>query len=289
MSYLKIAREKEKHTQTEAALRLGVSRSHLSRLEQGKALATAAQAIAIRELYGVPVLEVDHQYKASKLRRDCGIRPYVMDRVNPDPWRTAYEYWGKALRALDLRIFEWMSHYLPSESTHEAYSLLQAAAKGAEPFLGNPHEWDFDLHPVVDRTGRLLGARVLPGLIYRGGDGRDFILFPQVTLRVDVSNAFRLDCLTFYRKENRNHWLDLEFDASGHDVSKDKYRSDKLGMKVVRISGKEIREGRVVELLLQRADAAIQQQVEVPRSAPVKLVRVASGAGWRPGAPRRTG
>lgn len=123
MSYLKSARKMEKHTQTEAARRLGMSRSHLSRLEQGKALATGAQAVAIRELYGVPVLEVDHKYKSSKLRRDYGIRPYALDRVNPDPWRTAYEYWGKALRALDLRIFEWLSHYLPSESTHEAYSL----------------------------------------------------------------------------------------------------------------------------------------------------------------------
>jgi len=281
MSILKNAREKLEITQSEAARRLSVSRSHLSRLEQGRALATVDQAAAISELYGVPALQVAHRYGSSQLRRDCGIRPFALDTVNPDPWHTAYKYWAKQLRALDPAVFDWMSYYLPGESTYETYLLLQAAVAGAEPFLGNPHSWDFDLHPVVDRTGRLLGSRVLPGLLYRGQE-QDVILFPQVTLRVDVTNAFRLDNLMFYRTGQRRLWLDLEVDASGHDARKDPYRTEKLGMMVVRLTGEEIRKGRAFELILSRVAALIQSQVAPP---PPKLVTVGNAPGWRPGPP----
>ncbi|MBX3170698.1 MAG: helix-turn-helix transcriptional regulator [Candidatus Eremiobacteraeota bacterium] len=60
MSYLKIARDKKNQNGSQASAVLGFSRQHLSRLEQGKTLATREQAMAIREYLGVPVLEVGH-------------------------------------------------------------------------------------------------------------------------------------------------------------------------------------------------------------------------------------
>ncbi|MBX3170699.1 MAG: hypothetical protein KF760_25060 [Candidatus Eremiobacteraeota bacterium] len=177
-----------------------------------------------------------------------------------------------------------MSHFLPAESSHECYALLQAAVAGAEEFLGNPHEWGFDLHPITNRSGRLLAERMLPGLIFRG-DQEDVILWPQVTMRIDSKHAFRLDCLMLYRKGKKVYWLAVEFDGSGHNSSRDPYRSEKLGMLEVRITGQEIRQGKVFAILRERAEEQIRLQMEPSPKAPVRLVAPGQGTGWRPQAP----
>ncbi|MBN9416900.1 hypothetical protein ABS71_21235 [bacterium SCN 62-11] len=287
MSYLKAAREKEDHKLSDASTRLGCSRQHLSRLEQGKALATPEQARAIREVYGVPVLEVGHQAKFAALHRELGLSPFQLETVNPDPWRVAYGCWGEKLRTggLSLARFDWMSHFLPGESSHECYALLQVALAGAEEFLGNPHEWGFDLHPIIDRTGRLLAERMLPGLIYQDSEV-DIVLWPQVSMRIDSKHAFRLDCLMLFRIARKVYWIALEFDAGGHDSTKDLYRTQKLGMPIVRITGEEIRQGRVFELLRQRAEEVVRAPREPgPGKSVLRMVVPGRGASWRPQPP----
>ncbi len=286
MSYITIARDKKNKTVTQASAVLGCSRQYLSRLEQGKALATPEQARAIRDYLGVPVLEARHVSKFADLQREVGLRPFEVEQVNPDPWRAAYSCWGRSLSeaGLSLSKFDWMSHFLPGESSHECYALLQLALAGWQEFLGNPHEWGFDLNPITDRSGRLLAKRLLPGLIYRGEE-EDCILWPQVTMRIDSRHAFRLDGLMLYRKSGKVYWPAVELDGGGHDARKDPYRSEKLGMLEVRISGAEIRQGKVFELLLERAAEAVRLQAEPAPKPAVRLLAPGRGTGWRPQAP----
>ncbi|MBN9417391.1 MAG: hypothetical protein J0I12_18230 [Candidatus Eremiobacteraeota bacterium] len=152
--------------------------------------------------------------------------------------------------------WEWMREFLPADSACECRAWCQCAAAGAKPFLGNPHQWGFDLHPVVDRQNRLLGARVLPGLCYSKGEV-DVMIWPQVCLRVDDRHCYRVDGLVFFRCGRQRYWLVLEFDGDGHNYRSDVYRMAKIGLPEVRISGEEIREGKTFSLLLERAGRAL--------------------------------
>jgi transcriptional regulator with XRE-family HTH domain len=286
MSYLKAARRKNNENLCQASLRIGCSRQHLSRLEQGKALATPEQARAIREIYGVPVLEAAHFARFGDLHRDLGLSPFELEPVSQDPWRVAYACWGEKLRkaGLTLATFDWMSHFLSGESSHECYAWLQVAVAGAEPFLGNPHEWGFDAHPIIDRSGRLLAERQLAGLIYRDKDV-DIILWPQVSMRIDARHAFRLDCLMLLRVGGKVYWFSGELDGGGHDSRKDAYRSEKLGMLEVRISGEEIRKGKMFALLRERALEQVRLEREPAVRPPVRFLAPGRGTGWRPQPP----
>ena len=203
------------------------------------------------------VLCNDHLLDDRDLREQSGVRPFDLERVNPDNWRAAMRYWGSSLRKLNIGrdTWDWMSTFLPSDSTRECYGLGQVALAGAVPAVGNPHQWGFDLHVVVDRFGKLLGARMLPGLAYTGPDGY-FVFWPQVSLRT-AKTTFRLDGLMFYRRGSERYWLVVEFDAEGHNFVKDPYRTAQLGMLEVRISGEEIRQKKTFALLTERAEAEI--------------------------------
>ncbi len=254
MSKIQKARDERGMSQIEVSRRTGISRPQLQRLEAGLVLATPEQARALRELLGVVVLESKNVIDFSEVRRRAGIHPYALDPVNPLPWKTAWESWGTL--GLSSEVRDWMSEFLPADSARECSGLGQCAAAGAQPFLGNPHQWGFDGHVVVDRQGRLLGARVLPGLCY-SKDDVDMVLWPQVCLRIDDRHCYRVDGLMFYRHARKRCWPILEFDCEGHDFRRDAYRSVKIGLPEVRITGAEIKARQTFALLLQRAEESM--------------------------------
>lgn len=272
MSYLKQAREKLGLTQTAAATRLGIGRQALNRLEMGRAVATPAQACSLRELYGVAVLSTDDVEAGRRLLDRAGVRAYELEPVNPEPWRAAWKYWGGRMR-VEPEVWQWLSQFMPADSSHECYGWGQFAARGARPMLGNPVQWGFDQHVLVDRLGNLLGARLLPALSFQSEDV-DFVLWPQVWVCTG-DHTFCLDGLVFFRVGDRRYWLVLELDGKGHNGSGDAFRRAQLQMMEVRISGDEIRAGRAFELFLERAAEAIR--VGPPAAAP------GFKTGWRRG------
>lgn len=257
MRYLKKRREELQWTQTEVALRCGMSRQHLNRLEAGRALASREQARLLRDLLGVPVLCADDLVGEREMRDLSGAAPYDLEALSPALWKAGWEFWGEHLvrMGIDRELWDWMSAFLAVDSSLECYALGQLVAEGARSFLGNPNQWGFDAHVVVDRLGRLLGERMLPGLIYRDKQ-RTFVFWPQVSLRTSLG-TFRLDGLMFHRGPAGRHWLASEFDGRGHDPRGDEKRAGKLVMLEVRINGDEIRQRRTLPLLLERAEAAI--------------------------------
>lgn len=255
MSYLQQARNNRKLTQTEVSQRTGISRTQLQRLETGQVLASPEQAKALRQLYGIEVLESTHLVESSEIRRRAGLNPYVLDSVDPRPWKTARATWGGKAK-LPSGVWDWLSQFLPADSAKECFGLVQCAVAGAKPFLGNPHQWGFDRLVVVDRKGKLLGAQALPGLCYSKHEV-DIVLWPQVCLRIDERHCYRVDGLVFFRQGRKRYWLILEFDCEGHNFNRDAYRSVKIGMPEIRITGEEIKLRQVFPLLLKRAEEAV--------------------------------
>ena len=251
MSNLQRAREKRNKTQIIASSESHISRATLQRLEAGQLLASTEQAKLLRDYYKVPVLEARQVIEQSEVRKIAGLAPYVLDPVNPGPWNVAWDSWGKSLN-LARDVWEWMREFVQADSACECRGWCQCAAAGAKPFLGNPHQWGFDLHAVVDRQLRLLGARLLPGLFYSEGE-IDLAIWPQVCLRVNDRHCYRVDGLVFFRYGRHRYWLILEFDGDGHNFTSDKYRNAKIGLPEVRINAAEIREGKTFSLLLERA------------------------------------
>ena len=259
MSYLQKARELRKKTQDEISSLTRVSRQQLQRLEAGEIVASAEQAEALRQFFGMAILEAKQVLDFSEMRRRSGIRPFVLDPVDPQPWKTARANWGGAKSGVPVDIWDWMSQFLPADSARECSGWVQCAAAGFKPFLGNPHQWGFDQLVVVDRQGRLLGARVLPGLCY-SQDDMDIVIWPQVCLRVDDRHCYRVDGLMFFRKGRKRLWSTLEYDCEGHNYNRDAYRSAKIGLLEVRITSEEMKSGQVFALLVQRAGEALAAQ-----------------------------
>lgn len=255
MSYLQQARDERELTQTEVSLRTGISRTQLQRLEAGQVVASPEQAAALRQLYGIELLESKHVVEGSEIRRRAGLNPYLLNHVDPQPWKTARATWGGKAK-LTSEVWNWLSQFLPADSARECFGLVQCALAGAKPFLGNPHQWGFDRLVVVDRQGKLLGARVLPGLCY-SKDDVDLVIWPQVCLRIDDRHCYRVDGLIFFRKGRKRYWLTLEFDCEGHNFNRDAYRKVKIGMPEIRITGEDIKLRQVFPLLLKRAQEAV--------------------------------
>lgn len=253
MNYLKQARRLRKLSQSEVCKIVGISRAQLYRLESGQQVVAAPEvAKALRDLLGIAVLEARQVLPVGDRADIC---PFDLESVNPLPWRVAWTSWGSL--GIAARVREWMSQFLPADSACECSALSQLVAAGAEPLLGSPHQWGFDLHPVVDGHGRLLGARVLAGLSYQR-PGLQVALWPQVRLRVDDRHCYRVDALMDFRLGRLRRWLVLEFDGEGHQSSGDTYRSNKLGLPEVRISGREIRQNQTLARLLQRAEGVVK-------------------------------
>ena len=259
MSYLQKARDLRGKTQNEISSLTRVSRQQLQRLEAGEIVASAEQADALRQFFDIAVLETKHVLDFSEMRRRSGIRPFLLDPVDPQPWKTARSNWGGGKSGVSLEVWDWMSQFLPADSARECSGWVQLAAVGFKPFLGNPHQWGFDRLVVVDRQGRLLGARMLAGLSYSEGDV-DIVIWPQVCLRVDDRHCYRVDGLMFFRKGRKRLWSVLEYDCEGHNYNRDAYRTVKIGLPEVRITGEELKSGRVFELLMRRAEEALAAQ-----------------------------
>ena len=255
MSYLKELREARGWSQDEAATRIGMNRQYLIRLEQGRALPTAAQAQRMARCYEAPVSCDAMMVSGRRLCDRADLRPYRLEAVNRAPWRAAQKFWGGRMAKANLnpQVWEWMCHHLSGESSHECYFWGQMQCAGAESFLGNPLVWGFDQHVLVDRLDKLLGVRILPGLAYKRGD-LEIVFWPQVSVRTE-KHTFRVDALLFVRKGKKRFWMILEIDGAGHDASGDAYRSQQLQMLEVRLSGEEIREGKAFQLLIERMEA----------------------------------
>ena len=147
-----------------------------------------------------------------------------------------------------------MRNMLRCDSAIEALAWILLSVAGASTFVGNPHQWGFRKHPLVDGLGLCLGERVLPGLHYEK-DGIAFWLWPQVSLR-PRDLAFRVDALMLFVEGGRIRWLVVEIDGDGHVSTNDQFRKEQLQMGEVRIQGRDIKAHRMLELLIQEARRA---------------------------------
>lgn len=252
MTYLEKRREELNYSQLHAAQATGLSRSQYQRIESGQTLASEAQAAALEALLGVPVVSEKHLIQPS-LRRDLA-RPdlFQVENLGRATWNQASRAYGT--HGLDSRTWGQLGFFFHTDSALECSALSQIAAAGATIRFDSPLLWGFRQHPPVDQNDRFLGAAHLPCLFY-DKDKVTLVIWPQLRFRpTDVT--WRLDALVFYRQGTRRRWLTLEFDGRGHDTRNDLYRAYQIHLPEVRISGDEVVERRVFELLLERAPLA---------------------------------
>ena len=238
--------------QAEVARRCGMSRQRLCLIEGGRALPTQKQAVLLAGALGLGAVPCVEDIRSDK--KVGRLRPYTFDPVNQERWNSAGKFWERLFRKLPAGRLAWMRNMLRVDSAIEALAWILLALAGATPFVGNPHQWGFRLHPLVDGLGLCLGERVLPGLHYEK-DGVAFWLWPQVNLRPkDVT--FRVDALMLFIEGDKCRWLIVEIDGDGHVSINDLFRQEQLKMGEVRILGDDIKARRMLELLIQKARVA---------------------------------
>ena len=254
MRWIRDKRIKLNLSQAEVARRCGMSRQRLCMIEGGKALPTRSQAVLLAGTLGLGSVPCIEDLPSDKKMASSGrLRPYTFEPVNQERWDSAVKFWGHRFRRLPPGRLAWMRNMLRVDSAIEALAWILLCLAGAIPFVGNPHQWGFRGHPLVDGLGQCLGERVLPGLYYEK-EGVAFWLWPQINLR-PKEVAFRVDALMLFVEGGRYRWLVVEIDGDGHVSKKDQFRQEQLKMGEVRIEGKDIKALRMLELLMQKARA----------------------------------
>ncbi|MBN9415871.1 hypothetical protein ABS71_09185 [bacterium SCN 62-11] len=252
MSYLQKRREELDFSQTKVAQSSGMSRAHYQRIEDGRCLPGPEQDSALEAVLGIPVLSERHLIQASERRELSKAGLFVAENHSRSTWQQASRSYG--MQGLDQKTWSQLSFFYHTDSALECSALAQLVAAGAEIRLDSPLLWGFRHNLPVDAHDRFLGAAHLPCLLYRKGSVT-MAVWPQFRLRPsDVT--WRLDGLVFFRDSSGRRWLALEFDGRGHDARLDLYRAHQIQLPEVRISGDEIVERRVFELLLERAPSA---------------------------------
>lgn len=241
-------------SQGEVAEKLGFSRQFWQRVESGQALLGGEAGRLLEEEMGSLPLTCD-ALTPQQIRVWTRVRPFELLRVNPEPWQRAGENWGYGISQLQLpkRLPEWLSKLFPADSAPECYAWLQIATLAARPLVENPHFLGFREIPILDRQGRALGERRLPGL-YGSFDKVKFIVWPQVSLRPSRAKAiFRVDGLVWVKQGRKGCWGILEFDGSNHDLAKDEVRRNLLKLGELRIPESEITGGQAAESFRRQA------------------------------------
>jgi DNA-binding XRE family transcriptional regulator len=252
MGFLKELRLRLGATMQQMADRCQVSRQHWSDIEAGRVLPTPEVAGHLSCFGLVPC--TNDTLSARQLRTWETGCPYNLERVNPEPWDRAIRNWGYRLD-LDGRIREWLMTMIVSESGLESCGWFQLAALNARPLIENPHTLGYRELPIMDRQGKVLGERCLPGICGNWG-GLRFMAWPQVSLRPG-NVTYRADGLLWLREGKRSAWGVLEFDGPTHNLPWDAERKRLLGMAEIRFSHDEVKGFRVGQRFREQAQGVL--------------------------------
>lgn len=249
MNWLEQLKNAKGLKQAELARRTGVPRQRISKIETGTVLPTRAQSEALSQELGVDGMPCSDDVLSDKQMGTVSKRrPFELETHNQERWNVAFRIWNKKISALDRRQVTWLRQLIRVDSAIEALAWLLLLAAGFKPFLGNPHQFGFRLHPLVDTLGACLGERMLPGL-YLQNKGLSIWIWPQVHLRPKES-AFRPDALVCIASGATCRWCLLEIDGNGHNSAKDRFREEQLGMNEFRFTQAQIENGSFLEILL---------------------------------------
>ncbi len=244
-----------KLTQRQMAEACGVSRSTWQMVEYGEVLPSPELGRRIGELTGlVAVPTQDDCLNFQELRRLHRARPYELVTNSEDVWARTHEQCQNMTglcTQISPGLLAWMEAVLECESVPEGFTWLQLVYDGARNLIANPHELGFRGQCIVDRWGKPLGERQLPGL--RGKIGPFYYLvWPQVRMR-PRSAVLRLDALMLLTRGSDRHWIDLEIDSALHDPEKDAVRRKLLKMEEIRLSSEDVDRFKVVERIREQA------------------------------------
>ena len=257
MNLLRIARIEKNLSQAELALRCGMSRQRLCKIENGRQLPTRAQSEALSKELGIGALPCSEDlFGERQMERVRNRRPFEFELYSQERWKLALRKWSYLIARLgvDLRALSWMRLLIRVDSQLEALVWILLVAAGCKVFLGSPSSYGFRQHLAVDSRGEGLGERLLPGLYYEG-NGVSFWLWPQVSLRPSTI-AYRPDALMLFLEGSTRKWLVFEIDGGGHRKDKDEFRNEQLKMAEVRVTEQEIKGRDLLNLLIERARVA---------------------------------
>ncbi|MFN8607363.1 MAG: helix-turn-helix transcriptional regulator [Vulcanimicrobiota bacterium] len=239
-------------TQRQMAEACEVPRSTWQMVEYGAFLPSEELGRKICELTGMAGVPTRGDLLSTQdTRRVHRSRPYEFERRSEDVWartrarcQSMHGLFGK----IEAGLLGWMESLLECESVPEGFTWLQFAFSGAGRLIANPHELGFRDQVIVDRQGRALGERQLPGL--QGNWGRlNYLLWPQVSVRPQ-SAILRLDGLLLLIQGVERRWFDLEVDSALHEPERDAVRRNLLQMNEIRLTQEDVDRFRAVERIV---------------------------------------
>lgn len=247
MSTIRDLRERKRWSQQHLAEQLGISVKRLSELETGLSLPKPALASDIERIFSVQGIATSQEVLSERaVRRLVRTRRFQFEKVTPEPWRRAETYYSSALRQLHAppKIVAWMKRHLPSDAASEILCYCEAAANGAKPLFGNPHQCGFRDLCIVDAWGAALGERVLPALTWKTSD-LECILWPQVEFHC----GRRVDFLVLLRISGKSIWCVVEIDGPSHTEEANLFRKKLLRIDVISISTDDVKARRFLKRL----------------------------------------
>lgn len=241
--------------QRQMAEACGVSRSTWQMVEYGIILPSPELGQKICELTGLGAVPTqDDSLSAQELRRFHRARPFEFAGHSEDVWARVHDRCSSMTQlytTIGQHLLAWMESMLECESVPEGVTWLQLAFGGASQVIANPHELGFRGQCIVDRSGKPLGERQLPGLQGQLGS-TSYLVWPQVSVR-PRSAIIRMDGLLLLTRGCDRHWVDLEIDSALHDPEKDALRRKLLKMDEIRLTQLDVDRFKVVERISERA------------------------------------
>ncbi len=242
MQIIRLRRLELNLTAQEIADQIGVPKTTLLNIERGRCLPEPGVAQKLRQTLILPGLPDSSQV----LRPNFVQRyPYAWARPNQICWQRAEKVFAYKLRRLTVppAVSDWMKENLASESPVECLALWSLAAMGAVGQFSNPHAWGYRDQCILDRDGKPLGERCLPGLQWKV-DGKIVLIWPQVNL-LTAKGCFRADLLVMLD----GVWYLVEIDGKTHVLEYDNYRDECLARKPIRIRNEDVCKLRFAHLL----------------------------------------
>lgn len=241
MKIFKHRREQLNQSLRQVAEACGMSAARLSEIERGlrhprpEVVEKLCTHLGVKHQALPPAdlpLEVKRQLRTQP---DDVVRP-----VTRQTWcqRCEDAYPTQLSQLKNLPDLAWMDELCHFDSSLEPLGVFQFLDRGATMHAGNPHSYGFDGWPVLDHSGRLLGARRLPFLSFAAAQYR-LLIWPQVSMRI-WKYVQRVDFLCLIRKRRSSLWGTMEIDGAGHDFRRDRHREQLIALPTRRFREEDV-------------------------------------------------
>jgi len=227
MKMLKRFREKFGYTMRNLARRAGLELRRLSELECGLRLPSDEERKKLAGL-GCNLPPLGAPLTSSELIRQWRSRPFELPCYPTN-------LWDRALAGREETLPAWFRSSTPCHSKFEADCWLDLGLYGAKAALASPLALGYRDHHLVDDMNLGLAERLRPCLILERG-AVSAVIFPQPRLQT-ARGIFQLDGLILIRHGKKILWVNVEFDGKGHDPRRDAFRTEQIGLPVIRITG----------------------------------------------------